>query len=419
MKFLQQLALKFRYYYPLTTNGTFLLFFSLALLGIAFGSFNLYALFFSVLGLIFITLLVVVGLILKLKNSDETFKIELNQPIVARLNNQKIKILCSIEFLPFFFRIHYTLKGKFKVGRKCYYYAYFEHSIKPEINKELLIPVYFPFSGIGDFKGYASIGDIFGIIRIYFKPPEEVKIYVLPPLFPEKTQIHILPATTQESLRNIQTSDQEKYFMREYIPGDRLKDINWKSSIKLNELITRISPSSPEESHLIYIEIHPYHYDPNKDGINAILQLNYLKSWVLSFINVMMKEHPNYKFHVFTGKESFLIDSEEQLFQLAKKLVELDYITYSPIKEQVNSQEKFVFSTGFDKQIANYLAISKSKTYLFRVVFGSQRKVPLFFSEIFNITPGFWIFRRENPDKKSPKPQNGKLMEEKIKIDFI
>jgi len=34
-------------------------------------------------------LLVVVGLILKLKNSDETFKIELNQPIVARLNNQK------------------------------------------------------------------------------------------------------------------------------------------------------------------------------------------------------------------------------------------------------------------------------------------------------------------------------------------
>jgi hypothetical protein len=85
----------------------------------------------------------------------------------------------------------------------------------------------------------------------------------------------------------------------------------------------------------------------------------------------------------------------------------------------VNSQEKFVFSTGFDKQIANYLVISKSKTYLFRVVFGSQRKVPLFFSEIFNITPGFWIFRRENPDKKSPKPQNGKLMEEKIKIDFI
>jgi uncharacterized protein (DUF58 family) len=66
-------------------------------------------------------------------------------------------------------------------------------------------------------------------------------------LFPEKTQIHILPATTQESLRNIQTSDQEKYFMREYIPGDRLKDINWKSSIKLNELITRISPSSPED----------------------------------------------------------------------------------------------------------------------------------------------------------------------------
>ncbi len=419
MKFLQQLAFKFRYYYPLTTNGTMLLILSFLLLGIAFGSFNLYALFFSVLGLTFITLLVVVGLILKFKNSDETFKIELNQPIVARLSNQTIKILCSIESIPFFFRIHYTLKGKFKVGRECFYYAYFDHSIKPELNKELLLPVYFPFSGIANFKGYASIGDIFGMIRIYFKQPEDVKIYVLPPLFPEKTQIHILPSTTQESLRNIKTSDQEKYFMREYIPGDRLKDINWKSSIKLNELITRISPSSPEESHLIYIEIRPYHYDKKKDGKNAILHLNYLKSWVLSFINIMIKEHPNYKFHVFTGKESLLIDSEEQLFQLAKKLVELDYMAYSTIKEQGNSQEKFVFSTGFDKQITNYLSMSKSKIYLFRVVFGSQRKVSLFFNEILNIIPGLWIFRRENPDKKSPKPPNGKLMEERIKIDFI
>lgn len=419
MNSIPNIFFKVRYYYPLTLNGTLLLLISLLLLGIAFGSWNLYALFFSILGLITIILLTIIGIILKLKNIDETLTIELVKPVIARLQNQTVKILCSIEYLPLFFRIHYTIKGKFKVGRQCYYYAYFENSIKPEKNKDLLISIYFPFCGIGYFKGYSSISDIFGLTRIYFKPPEEFKLYVLPPLFSEKPQIHILPSTTQESLRNIQTSDEEKYFMREYIPGDRLKDINWKSSIKLNELITRISPSSPEESHLIYIEIRPYHYDKNKDGINAVLQFNYLKSWVLSFLSVMKKNHPNYKFHIYNGKEAFLIDSEEEILQLAKKLVELDYMTHSTIIEQPTSLEKFIFSTGFDKQITSYIANNKSKIYLFRTVYGSNRKVPFFYSEIFNLIPGLWIFRKEKPDRSSPKPINGKLIEEKIKIHYI
>jgi uncharacterized protein (DUF58 family) len=419
MYFFKLILNKVRYYYPFTINGTILLLLSLILLGIAFGSWNLYALFFSVLSLFFLIFLMIIGIILKLKNLDETLTIELIKPVIARLQNQHLKILCSIEFFPLFFRIHYTIKGKFKVGRKCNYFAYFENSIRPGNNRELLIPVYFPFCGMGYFKGYSSIRDIFNLICIQFKSPEDIKLWVLPPLFPEKPQVRILPSTTQESLRNIQTSDEEKYFMREYIPGDRLKDINWKSSIKLNELITRISPSSPEESHLIYIEIRPYHYSRDKDGINAILQLNYLKSWVLSFLNIMKKEHPNYKFHIFTGKESFFVDSEEEIIHLAKKLVEIEFMAQQINIEQPITSEKFVFSTGFDKKINQYLNNHKSTIYLFRTVFGTNRKVPFFYPGFFNLLPGLWIFRKENPDRNSPRPFKGKLMEEKIKIHFI
>ncbi len=408
-----------RFFYPLKFNGTLLLFISLILLGYAFGSWNLYALFFSLLGLVILIFFLIIGFFLKFKNTEETIILEVHKPIIARLTNQTATILSSIDSLPVFFRIHFALKGKFIVGRNCSFYSYFEKSFKP-IKNNMYYPleVYFPFCGIGDFLGYSNICDIFGFIKIPIKKSETYKIYVYPPLFPDKPILNILPSTTQESLRNIKSSEEEKYFMRQYIPGDRLKDINWKSSIKLNDLITKISPSSPEESQLIYIEIRPYHYH-KKDGIEAILQLNYLKSWILSFINIMKKEHPKYKFHIFTGKDIFLIDTEEDIYHFSKKLIELNYMKEIPKWEQPPSFEKFIFSTSFDKHLASYISSLKSKIYLFRVVYGKNKKVPLFHLEIFYNIPGFWILRREKLDTNSPKPINGKLMEEKIKIRYI
>ena len=41
-----------------------------------------------------------------------------------------------------------------------------------------------------------------------------------------------------DTTQRAQTADEEKYFMREYMPGDRMKDINWKASSRLDQLNT-------------------------------------------------------------------------------------------------------------------------------------------------------------------------------------
>ncbi|MCS7205562.1 MAG: DUF58 domain-containing protein [Leptospiraceae bacterium] len=414
----QKLYEGFSLYYPFTWNGTFLLVISLFLLGIAWGTLNMFALIFSILGIFWLVFVMIVGFISKIRNQESYVLCELQQTIYSRLINQHIQVSAESISVPFFLRMHYILKGKIKVGRKAFFYLYFEGSKLPSENF-VSIPVYFPFCGIANLKGYAFIKDILNLIKIPLKKPDEIKISIHPPLFSEKPQIQIMPSSTLESTKKIQTSDEEKYFMREYIPGDRLKDINWKSSIKLNELITKISPLSPEESKTIHIEIRPYHYHKNKDGINAILQINYLKSWVLSFIRAWKQQNPKYKFHVNTGKEILHVNEDNDIEILSRKLSELEYITQPSLIDPSNSLEKFIFSTSFDIHLHDYLQNAKSKIYLFHVGYGEKRKVGVLKTPSLNVLPGLWVFRKERLNSQPPKPMIGKLIEESLKAVII
>ncbi len=410
--------LKLKHSFPLTTNGFFLLIICIYLLGYGWGSNNLYALLFSILGFLFLFLFLTINLLLKAKNQYEGFFLNTSKTIYSRLQNQTLDVVFNF-YVPIFFRVHYVLTGNFIVGRKASFSCYFHESFLPSKNqKNLEIPVYFPFCGSLRCLAYVSIRDIFGLTKIRIGAIQNVNLLVLPPFFPEKPVVYVLPSTTQENLRNIKTSDQEKYFMREYIPGDRLKDINWKSSIKIQELITKISPSSPEESHLIYVEIRPYHYG-DKDGPQAILQLNYLKSWILSFLRVMKKEHPNYKFHIFTGKENLILEEEKEIESFAEVLAELNYIKEGRPIEIPYTTERFIFTTGFDKNLNSYLNSINSKVYLFRVIYGKNRTVKLFERFQFQLIPKLWIFIHEQKETFRAKPKIGKVVEEKIQLDYL
>ncbi|MFN3604741.1 MAG: DUF58 domain-containing protein [Leptonema sp. (in: bacteria)] len=415
---MKHLLLKFKHYFPFTSLGFLLFLTSLYLLGHSWGTGNLYAFLFSMLSFFLLFLILAIGFLLKFKNQSEIFFLDTSKSLYSRFHDQSLSVVFNFT-LPIFFRVHYLLTGSFLVGRNAEFSCYFHSSFRPtDKQKTLEIPIYFPFCGKTNFMGWISIRDIFGLIKIPFRIEKNINLLILPPFFPEKSQLHILPASTQDHLRNVRSSDEEKYFMREYVPGDRLKDINWKSSMKIQELITRISPSSPEESHLIYIEIRPYH--PNsKDGPQAILQLNYLKSWVLSFLRIMKKNHPNYKFQIFTGKETIFLEDELDIEAFAKNLAELPYLKESKIHEAPNTLERFVFSTGFDTQISHYLNYTRSKIFLFRVVYGSNKIVNLIDGISFSLIPKFWIMRKEKPDFSTPKPKQGKLIEEKLKLNYL
>ncbi len=411
---------KFIFYFPLSWLGFFLILISMYLLGTGYGSGNLYALIISLLSFILLILLLIVGYVLKLRFNDALISIETGKKITSRFENQILPFIVDCPSVPFFFLFYIQIKGKLYAGREASFSCFFESSFKTSSEQSITVevPVYFPFCGNFDFETKVFIKDIFGILKIPLKKTEKNQILIFPPLFTEKASIQLLYSSAQESLRKIQTSDEEKYFMREYIPGDRLKDINWKSSIKINDLITRISPLSLEESPLIHLEIRPYHYKKN-DGLQAILELNFLKSWILSFIKKLQSEHPNYKFHIHTGKEILLIENDQDFFEFEKKLTVLQFLNQEQPVETSYAMEKFIFSTGFDKKIGYFFKQTKSKLIVFRVVRGEKRKVKLYPFIQFSILPGWWIFRREISDFSSPKPVQGKLVEESVKLIYF
>ena len=55
-----------------------------------------------------------------------------------------------------------------------------------------------------------------------------------------------------------------------------MKDINWKTSSRLNQLITRISPLALDKEMLLQISFRHYKFD-TKETLSSTLHLEYLK----------------------------------------------------------------------------------------------------------------------------------------------
>ena len=106
-----------------------------------------------------------------------------------------------------------------------------------------------------------------------------------------------------DTTQRARTSDEEQYFMREYMPGDRMKDINWKATSRLGELITRISPITQEQTQELHVVLRRYRRRGG-ETLTAVLHLDFIKSWLLTFLRVVKQHHPEYVFVVDSGGES-------------------------------------------------------------------------------------------------------------------
>lgn len=405
----------FFYYFPFTWSGSFLFFTGLLLLGIAWGSSNTYALLFSLLGLAWLFLSLILAVLTKLRNEDFPVSIDTSS-LYSRQENQCIRVVAGEVFFPFPLRLHYVIRGKFKAGRKADFFLYFEGTGKEQ---SFCIPVFFPVCGTVRANGYLFVKDLLHLIKVPLRKPEPLQFPVLPSGHREKEPFRFVSATTFKTARKLISSDEEKYLMREYIPGDRMKDINWKTSIRIQQLVTRYAPSSPEESKILYVEIRPYHYKKDKDGIKSLMQLNYMKSWAVSFLTGILASYPDWKIDVFTGKERIFIENKEDMETFMKALAELEFMPYGKDKVQHNYGEKYIFTTGFDIWINKEIEVSRQPLYVFRVVEGKEQKINVFPYPGLNLLPGLWIFRREVSERKTVKPRKGKLIEEAIDVGFI
>ncbi len=417
------------FYFPLTFPGCVLFVVSFFLLGRSFADRNGFALWFSLLGLSALLALVVWGRVQAFRLRHVQVSWDANRALVARMPKIRQVFTAGGGRAPFFFRLHYLLRGSMPVGRAAKLCVRVE-AVGADAAQgntsatELEAPLWFPACGNVHLGGRLALRDVFGLTRHRIGDEEFRDLLVLPPLFPEKTPIKFQTMFSEEASRRHQISEEEKYYMREYIPGDRLKDINWKASQRVSELITRISPHALEESKLLHVEFRNFR-EGTRDSAAAILHLNFLKSWVLSFMQAIKRDHPEFLFQVVTSAGSHLLESGDDIQGYARVLSALPYVSMregGEIKPDPN-QEKFIFTTMYDAGLQARINSFPGVRYnIFRTVRGGgerSRLVRFFRSEVGAPLPGAWVLRPDGASVRAevfPAPGGGVFVEQRLRV---
>ncbi len=408
-------------YYPLTVTGSLLLAAAFYLLYTAANGGNPFALLFSVISLVVILMLALDGRLQALRSGKLHILWDSAAPLYARMSGIEQRLFTGELSVHYFYRLHFSLRGYLDAGRSSRLYLYAEAA--SNTGGEIHLPLYFPVCGALHVRGQLFIRDVFGLTKTRLSGPQIRTLSVRPPFFSERSPMKLHSIFSSDTARKKQSSEDEKYYMREYIPGDRLKDINWKASIRVSELITKISPISQEESQLLNVAFRHF-TQPGKDTVVSIMHLNYAKSWLLSFINAVKKEHPDYRFRIQTGAGVFFIETEQDMEKFAQTVSVLPFMSEpaSFHETDVNIHEIFVFSTSYDSGLGAFMGLWPSARFnVFRTTRGGSgktRKVR-FFGEGMGVLPGPWIFRPDKPKKTPPAAVRGSLIEEKLSVRLV
>ena len=103
--------------------------------------------------------------------------------------------------------------------------------------------------------------------------------------------------------------------MREYAPGDRFRDINWKSSERIDTLITRISPDNQEK--VSRLEVYFRNFGPagekgkSRAALKDLWLLDRAKARLAQFLRTVKEEHASFVFHVLTAQDTLDISDQD------------------------------------------------------------------------------------------------------------
>ena len=400
---------------------------ALYLLGSSWVNRNSYALVFALLALVTLFVFSFLARLQAFRTGGVILNWDWKRPLYARLGEQGQTFHTDGRKPLYFFRYHLLLKGKFYVGRNAYFY--FRQEAAASDGGEIFLPLNFPVCGRLEVTSSLQLRDVFGFVRAPVGKEDFRKIIIRPPHFPDNTRRRYLSMFTDDSLRKVRDAEEEKYYMRDYVPGDRLKDINWKASIRVNELITRISPISPERSQLMHIDFRHFNVR-EEDSPAAIMHLNYAKSWMISFMTAVKREHHNCRFRVLTGEGPTFLNTEDEIEQFALALSHLNFIPESaalPDQDEhaANSAEKFVFTTHFDRGLQDYInRRPQTRFNVFRTVRkqgerGERvRTINFLGNPGLELIPGPWITRRQ-PSTSPNITVRGFLQEENLKVRVV
>ena len=280
------------------------------------------------------------------------------------------------ESVPLFFRQHFLVRGRFfpsgsKAGTKKGCSVLVETSV-PRGKTATQLPLVFPLSGLFNGEGFCRLRDIFGFFSFPCGQSQARTVNVrCAPCYGKKTSINA--QTGAEDRRNKPSADEERYYMREYTPGDRFRDINWKSSEKIDMLITRISTDNQEK--ISRIEVHFRNYGNTNDSIEALWLLDRAKARLSYFLRSLMEQNSSFIFDVRAAGNSWEIEDMDDLEDFLEELSVISF--YAPQNETAGTGngDMYVFSTACDVGLPGFiLTCNPRPVTLFMVQPGNLNK---------------------------------------------
>lgn len=393
-------------FYPLSLAGSLLLLFAVLILVRGLLIRDPYELVLALLAILVLVLLSLVARLQAAHFSKLHIQWDTSIPLIAstpgvRSEASEPQRLTGISMKPFlWFRLHFVVRGKLRVGREAHLRVFHEFSTAGEE----VVPLRFsiPLCGLLEARGILAIGDIFGLTRARFGVPFERRVSVEPAIFPEEITIHVEAAEKTEEKQSQLNSDEDKYYMREYAPGDRFRDINWKTSSRLNQLFTRIAPVALEQTKVIAVELRNYR-ETAPETLDSVVHLSHLKSWLVSFLRTIKEQNPDFAFQVVTGRGATRLESREDIDRFSDELAPLGYQGDPGVVTEVpQTDEIFIFTTPYDRLLPALLPRYPQQTLsIVRTLSASwqrgatRRQFPLFAPADDLPLPGWWVFRRD------------------------
>jgi uncharacterized protein (DUF58 family) len=348
---------------------------SLYLTGTAFASGNPYSFLFSILILSVLAILGTVARVQASRLRRARTEWDTSEPIYARRPASSHRVLVTgFTSLPFF-RLHFILHGALSAGRDAKFRYHRETSGKGET---ISVPLRFPVCGVFHGQGSMAIKDVFGLTRGALENTFTRSIVVRPALISDRDTPKVQAQRGDENQSRMKSSDIERYFMREYIPGDRHRDINWKASSRFSELFTRISPVTQEKTKIITVHFRPY-TSMKSDSLRSVFFLDQSKSALLYFLRAIKKEHGEYNFSVFVGNDLRELETEDDIDAFSTEIASTHF--RNPRGEEITNPDDlhpgdvFIFTTAYDTGLPTFLSASMgSQVHIHRVVIPERGK---------------------------------------------
>lgn len=342
-------------YYPLTLSGTVLFCLAVYLFARSLTTREPVGLFLSSVILLLLLLLALAARLQALRFGAQRIEWHSSTPLYSRFNRQQQSIEIDGARSWWFFRMHCVLRGRLACSSRSVLSVYKDASATR--GDDFPLPIYLPFSGSLRCRCSLLVRDLFGLVRAGFGSPMTRTIPVRPPILTQQQLPPVYAAGGERETSRSRNPEEERYYMREYVPGDRFRDINWKASARISEIYTRISPLTQDRTQLITVYLR--HFRPpsqRAESLESLVHLDFLKGWVLTFMHQVKRLHDEYQFRLVTAAGEHILETTGDIEEISPVVGTLHWVPEPPaLFHDPNDRLVVVFTTPYDRDLSRFL----------------------------------------------------------------